>query len=291
MTATLTAESSSRTPARARTRGAARPALMKPSTIVALIVIAIVAAWTLVPGLFTSYDPLASDLTAILAPPSAEHLFGTDNLGRDVFSRVVHGTRPSLATAALAIACAMVFGVLLGLAAGFAPTGGRAVLTLVIDVLLAIPGLVLAMAIVTALGSGLLQLALAVGFALIGVVARVMRAEVLRTRHETFVEASRVAGASSWDIALRRVMPNALGPVLVLAVLEFGQVILIVAALSFLGLGAPPPAPEWGTIVSEGRDYLVQAWWISALPGLVIACVVISLNRISRALGRGGVKR
>jgi peptide/nickel transport system permease protein len=181
----------------------------------------------------------------------------------------------------------MTFGILLGLAAGFAPTAGRAVLTLIIDVLLAIPGLVLAMAIVTALGAGLLQLALAVGFALIGVIARVMRAEVLRTRQEAYVEASKVAGASPLDIALRRVMPNALGPVLVLAVLEFGQVILIVAALSFLGLGAPPPAPEWGTIVSEGRDYLVQAWWICALPGLVIAAVVIALNRISRSLGTG----
>jgi peptide/nickel transport system permease protein len=260
-------------------------AVLQPATVTAVVILLLVAMWALVPGLFTPYDPLASNLNDVLASPSAAHPFGTDNLGRDVFARVVFGTRASLATAGLALLCALVPGVVLGLAAGFAPIAGRAVLTLVIDVLLAIPGLVLAMAIITALGSGLLQLSLAVGFALIGVIARVMRAEVLRTRQETFVEASRVAGASPVDIALRRVMPNALGPVLVLAVLEFGQVILIVAALSFLGLGAPPPAPEWGTIVSEGRDYLVQAWWICALPGLVIAAVVIALNRISQTLG------
>jgi peptide/nickel transport system permease protein len=263
------------------------PLAFEPATVAAVALVAIVGLWALFPAVFTPLDPLATDITDVLAPPSAQHPFGTDNLGRDVFSRVVYGTRASLATAALAVVCAMTFGILLGLAAGFAPTAGRAVLTLIIDVLLAIPGLVLAMAIVTALGAGLLQLALAVGFALIGVIARVMRAEVLRTRQEAYVEASKVAGASPLDIALRRVMPNALGPVLVLAVLEFGQVILIVAALSFLGLGAPPPAPEWGTIVSEGRDYLVQAWWICALPGLVIAAVVIALNRISRSLGTG----
>lgn len=267
------------------------PVAFEPATFAALAVVLVVGLWAIIPGVFTPFDPLATDISDILAPPGAEHPFGTDNLGRDVFSRVVYGTQASLATAALALVCAMTFGILLGLAAGFARTAGRAVLTLLIDVLLAIPGLVLAMAIVTALGAGLVQLALAVGFALIGVIARVMRAEVLRTRQETYVEASRVAGASAFDVGLRRVLPNALGPVLVLAVLEFGQVILIVAALSFLGLGAPPPAPEWGTIISEGRDYLVQAWWICALPGAVIAAVVISLNRLSRSLGRSGRTR
>jgi peptide/nickel transport system permease protein len=272
-------------------RRSRRTALWRPTTLVAGAVILVVACWAALPGVFTPYDPLASDISDILAAPSLAHPFGTDDLGRDVFARVVYGARASLATAALALAVGLVFGTLLGLAAGFAGTAGRAGLTLLIDVLLATPGLVLAMAIITALGAGSLQLSLAVGFVLIGIMARVMRAEVLRARQETFVEASRVAGASPVDIALRRVLPNALGPVLVLAVLEFGQVILIVAALSFLGFGSPPPAPEWGTIVAEGRDFLVQAWWVCALPGLVIAAVVISLNRLSQALGQARVAR
>ncbi|WP_426323344.1 ABC transporter permease [Microbacterium sp. E-13] len=288
--ATMLTETTQTSTTTTRPRRTARRAV-RPGTVIALAILAIVALWAVLPSVCAPYDPLASNTSEILVAPSFAHLFGTDDLGRDIFSRVVYGTRVSLLTAALALGVALVFGLLLGLAAGFARASGRAVLTLLIDVLLAIPGLVLAMAIITALGSGSLQLGLAVGVALVGLIARVMRSEVLRTRHETFIEASRVAGASPWDIAARRVLPNALGPVLVLAVLEYGQVILIVAALSFLGFGAPPPAPEWGTIVSQGRDFLVQAWWVSALPGLVIAAVVIALNRVSQALAGREVSR
>lgn len=257
-----------------------------PSTVLALVVLVIVLLWALAPALFAPYDPLASDTTDRLAPPSAEHWFGTDHLGRDVYSRVVFGAGSSLSTSALALAIGLVLGGLLGLAAGLAVGGPAFLLQHLIDVLLAFPGLLLAMALITALGAGSLQLGVAVGLALIGVVARVMRGEVLRIRKATFVDASIMAGSSRVDVAVRRILPNAASPAIALAVLEFGQAILIVAALSFLGFGTPPPSPEWGGIVSGGRDYLAQAWWICGLPGLVIAAVVISLNRLSLVLKR-----
>jgi peptide/nickel transport system permease protein len=154
----------------------------------------------------------------------------------------------------------------------------------VVDVILAIPMLVLAMTIVTALGFGSVQLAIGVGIGMIGSVARVMRSEVMRVRHSMFVDAERSMGAGTIYIVFRHVLPSAVGPVLVLAVLDFVQAILAIAALSFLGFGAPPPAPEWGAIVSAGQPYLSTAWWISTLPGLTIAVFAVCVNRIAREL-------
>jgi peptide/nickel transport system permease protein len=176
------------------------------------------------------------------------------------------------------------------LLAGYLGRFADSVLMRLVDVILAIPMLALAMTIVTALGFGSVQLALGVGIGMIGSVARVMRSEVMRVRHSTFVDAERSMGASTWYIIVRHVFPSAAGPVLVLAVLDFVQAILAIAALSFLGFGAPPPTPEWGAIVAAGQPYLSTAWWICSLPGLTIAVIAVSVNRVARALQERGAR-
>ncbi len=265
-----------------------RRPLARPGALVALLVVVLVVAWALVPTAFTSTDPITGVPADNLQPPSAAHWFGTDHLGRDLFARTVHGTGLSLQAAAVAIAIALGAGSLLGLVAGF--VGGRVddVLMRLTDVLLAIPGLLLSLAVVTVLGFGTLKVAIAVGVASVATFARVMRAEVLRVRGATYVVAARLAGARRASVVVRHVVPNSAGPVLALAAIELGAVVLAVSALSFLGFGATPPTPEWGSLVAEGRNYLATAWWYSTLPGLVIAVVVLSSGRLGRAFERGG---
>ncbi|MFC6451428.1 ABC transporter permease [Cellulomonas gelida] len=275
-------------PATGRLARARRHPLARPGALVALLVVTVVVAWALVPTAFTSADPITGVPADNLLPPSAAHWFGTDHLGRDLFARTVHGTGLSLQAAAVAIVIALGAGSLLGLVAGF--VGGRVddVLMRLTDVLLAIPGLLLSLAVVTVLGFGTLKVAIAVGVASVATFARVMRAEVLRVRSATYVEAARLAGARRGSVVVRHVVPNAAGPVLALATIELGTVVLAVSALSFLGFGAIPPTPEWGSLVAEGRNYLATAWWYSTLPGLVVAVVVLSAGRLGRAFERGG---
>jgi len=265
-----------------------RHPLARPGAVLSLVVVAVVLAWALVPGAFTSYDPVTGVPADNLQAPSAAHWFGTDHLGRDLFARTVHGTGLSLQAAVVAIAIALGAGSALGLVAGF--VGGRVddALMRLTDVLLAIPGLLLSLAVVTVLGFGTLKVAVAVGVASVATFARVMRAEVLRVRGATYVEAARLAGARRGAVLARHVVPNSTGPVLALATVELGSVVLAVSALSFLGFGAVPPTPEWGSLVAEGRNYLATAWWFSTLPGLVIAVVVLAAGRLGRALERGG---
>jgi peptide/nickel transport system permease protein len=256
----------------------------KPTLVLACLVVLMVALWALVPSLFSGYDPVVADTSEVLLPPSPAHLFGTDELGRDVFTRMVHGTGLTLVTSVVAVVIGFVCGSIIGLAAGYFGRIADGVLMRVVDILLAIPMLVLAMAIVTAIGFGSVQLAIGVGIGMIGSVARVMRSEVLRVRQSTYIDAERSMGARDGYIIARHVLPNSIGPVLVLAVLDFGAAILTIAALSFLGYGTPPPTPEWGSLVASGRAYLATAWWMSTLPGLTIAVFVVSINRIAREL-------
>jgi peptide/nickel transport system permease protein len=247
-------------------------------------VVLLVVLWALVPSLFSGYDPLKADTSLVLQPPSAAHIFGTDELGRDVFTRMVHGTALTFLTSVVAVVIGFVFGSVIGLSAGYFGKLADGVLMRVVDILLAIPMLVLAMAIVTAIGFGSVQLAIGVGIGMIGSVARVMRSEVLRVRQSTYIDAERSMGARDGYIITRHVLPNSIAPVLVLAVLDFGAAILTIAALSFLGYGTPPPTPEWGSLVAGGRAYLTTAWWMSTLPGLTIAVFVVCINRIAREL-------
>ncbi|WP_405854603.1 ABC transporter permease [Streptomyces sp. NBC_01515] len=256
-----------------------RPGLLLSVLIVVLVVLA--SFW---PDLFTSKDPLHGVPSENFRGPGGAHWFGTDELGRDVFSRVVHGAQLSLKATLIAVAVAFVVGSLIGLVAGFVGRWVDDVLMRFVDVLLSIPALFLSLALVTALGYGTVKVAVAVGIASVASFARVTRAEVLRVRQAVFVEASRSCGSRWYSVLGRHVLPNAAGPVIVLATLDFGSSILAVSALSFLGYGAPPPAPEWGTLISDGRNYLANAWWLTALPGLAIAATVLATNRIARAL-------
>lgn len=259
----------------------------RPSTLLALLIVAVVLSWTVAPGLFTGFDPIETAPGDKLLPPSTDHWFGTDWLGRDLYSRVVHGTRLSLIGALVAVALAFVIGTTVGLTAGFFGGMLDAVLMRVIDVLLSVPGLLVSLMVITALGFGTVNVAIAVGVAGIAGFARVMRAQVLRVRQELFVEAAFIGGARWWQILVRHILPNSSAPVVALLTLELGTAVLSIAALSFLGYGAPPPAPEWGAIVAGSRDYIVIAWWLTTFPSAVIAASVISINRISRAVNGG----
>ncbi|MFB9835038.1 ABC transporter permease [Actinoallomurus acaciae] len=258
--------------------------LRRPGLLLSVLMVAAVLAAAFAPGLFTSRDPLAGTPSQAFHPPGAAHWFGTDELGRDLYARVVHGAALSLKATLIAVAVAFVVGGLIGLLAGFVGRWVEDVLMRFVDVLLSIPALFLSLALVTALGYGTVKVAVAVGVASVATFARVMRAEVLRTRQAVFVEAARSCGVRWYDVLARHVLPNAIGPVLVLAALDFGTAVLAVSALSFLGYGAAPPAPEWGTLIADGRNYLANAWWITALPGLTIAATVLAANRIARAL-------
>ncbi|WP_241522856.1 MULTISPECIES: ABC transporter permease [unclassified Streptomyces] len=271
-----------------RARRLGRFLLRSPGLVLSVALVALVVVAAFFPGVFTSQDPLSGVPRDRLQGPGADHLFGTDQLGRDLFARVVHGSALSLQATVVAVAVGLVVGSLIGLLAGY--LGGRVddVLMRAADVLLAIPSLLLSLAVVTALGFGTVKVAIAVGIASVASFARVMRSEVLRVRGAVYVEAARSSGARWFSVLLRHVLPNSAGPVLVYAALDFGAVILQVSALSFLGYGAVPPAPEWGSLVSGGRDYLATAWWLTTLPGLTIAATVLAANRISRALDGEG---
>jgi peptide/nickel transport system permease protein len=258
--------------------------LRRPGLVLAGLVIVVALLAAVFPTLLADQDPLRGVPADKLQPPELEHLFGTDQLGRDLFSRVVHGSALSLKATVIAVALASSVGGLIGLLAGFVGGWLDQALMRVVDVLLSIPQLLLSLALITALGYGTVKIAIAVGVAIVANFARLMRAEVLRVKHAVYVEAAHSLGARWYTVLGRHVLPNAFGPVLVLATLEFGVAILSVSALSFLGYGAPAPAPEWGSLISDGRAYLGTSWWLTTMPGLTVAATVVSLNRISRAL-------
>lgn len=256
----------------------------RPGLLAAVVVVALVLLAAFAPGVLAPGDPNVGVVADKLRPSSGAHVFGTDYLGRDLYTRVVHGASLSLQATLIAVAVALVVGGLIGLLAGFVGRWVDEALMRVVDVLLSIPAILLSLALITALGYGTVKVAIAVGVASVASFARVMRAETLRIRQSTYVEAARAIGTRRHVTLARHVLPNAAGPVLVLAVLEFGLAILAISSLSFLGYGAPPPAPEWGSLIAEGRNYLATSWWLCALPGLTIAATVLSVNRISRAL-------
>ncbi|MFC8450428.1 ABC transporter permease [Kitasatospora sp. NPDC057223] len=271
-----------------RSRGPGRSTLRRaagrPGLLLAVLVLLTALAWACAPDLFTSHDPLAAVPRRTFRPPGPDAWFGTDYLGRDIYSRVVHGASLSLRAPVIAVGLALVGGTALGLVSGMLGGWCDALLMRLVDVVLAVPGILLSLAVVTALGFGTVNVAVAVGVAGIAGFARVTRAEVLRIRQEPYVEAARAAGLGRTAVITSHVLPHVAGPVLALAALELGTAVLAVSALSFLGLGAQPPAPEWGAMVSEGRNYLGSHWWLTALPGLTIAAVTLSVNRLARAL-------
>ena len=225
------------------------------------------------------HPPLKVNPVERLKPPSTTHWMGTDELGRDVFSRVVYGARISLRLGLVSVAIALSLGLTIGIVAGF--FGGRidAILMRIVDVLLAFPSLILALIAVFALGPGLFNAMIAVGIASIPAYARVTRAEVLSAKENLYVQAAQALGSTRWNVMIRHVLPNVVAPNIVLAALGTGAAILAGAALSFLGLGAQAPAPEWGLMLSKGKDFMLQGrWWLTVFPGLGIMVTVMAMN-------------
>jgi len=256
---------------------------LPPTVALSFAVIALVIAWSLAPGLFTSHSPVIGVPAEKLLGPGAAHWFGTDHLGRDLYTRVVYGTASSVTSALIAVVIATVAGGFIGLLAGFLGGSVDIALARLVDVLLAIPNFLLAVIVVTAIGFDTTNAAIATGISAVAVFARVMRSEVIKTRQATFVEVSFLLGGSRLHILLRHVLPNASRSVLPLAVLQFGLSILVIASLAFLGYGDPPPASDWGLLISIGKDYLKWPWLVYA-PAFVTIATVLSVNRISRWL-------
>lgn len=261
-----------------------RGAIGQPGLALAVLVLAAVATAAVFPELFTTYNPIRGQGGARLKPPSLDHLFGTDQMGRDLFTRVVYGTRQSLKAVVLAVSVGMAAGCGIGLAAGYIGRWVDDILMRCMDVLLSVPMLLISLAIINALGFGMVNIAIAVGIGSIAGFARVTRSQVLKIRSAAFIEATLFAGVGRLTVLRRHIIPNALGPVVVLATLELGWAILSVSALSFLGFGPPPPTPEWGLLVAGGRDYMTAAWWLTTMPGLVILATVLAANRVAQAL-------
>jgi peptide/nickel transport system permease protein len=252
--------------------------------IAGLVLLALLAVMALVASLVAPYEPNVMAPANALKGPSAEHLFGTDQFGRDILTRIMYGARLSFRVGFIAVGIALVFGVLLGLTAGYYGRWVDALVTMLIDVMLAFPGILLALAIVAILGPSLLNLMVAVGVSAIPGYTRLVRGAVLAARQQAYVEAARVIGASDSAIMFKHILPNVLAPVIVLATLGIGGAILVGASLSFLGLGAKPPTAEWGAMLSTGRNYLAIAPWITLFPGLAIMVTVLSINLLGDGL-------
>ncbi|WP_432906965.1 ABC transporter permease [Micromonospora matsumotoense] len=263
-------------PARRR-RGRPRPGLLAAGAYLILLVVAAVVPALLAPG-----DPLAADPRAALTAPGAAHWLGTDQLGRDVWTRVVHGAGHSLTIGLAATAIAVTGGVLLGLLAGLAHRFADEALSRSFDALSAFPLLLLALLLITVAGPGTASLIVAIGIATLPHHARVVRAQTLLVRRAGYVEQAVSFGLSRPRLVLRHVLPNVIGPVPVLAVIGLGEAILAAAGLSFLGLGPQPPSPEWGAMLSEGRNYLQVAWWTTVLPGAAVTATVVALTVVGR---------
>ncbi len=255
-----------------------------PAAWIGTLFLTAVVGLSLAAPILAPYSPTAADPVNQLLPPSLAHPAGTDLFGRDVWSRLLWGGRLSLAAGILAVTLAALPGSLLGMLAGYSGGWLDALLMRLVDMLLAFPSLLLALALVAWLGPGLVGAALAVGLAGIPRFARLVRAATLGVRSEVYIEAARVIGCRPERILLRHVAPNVRGAVIVLGSLELGYALLNIGALSFLGLGAQPPTPEWGAMLAEGRTLLRDAPWVTTAPGLAITLTVLAFNMLGDAL-------
>jgi peptide/nickel transport system permease protein len=249
-----------------------------------LVVLAVVAAMALFPDLIAPVDPLRTDVRGALEPPSAAHLFGTDQSGRDVFSRVVHGAGRSVGIGLLATVLALVTGLVVGALSAVAPRSLDAVVMRVNDVLMAFPEFLVALVVVAILGPGPVNVAIAVTLAAVPVYIRFARVQTRTLVLAEHVEAARILGVPRAQAFMRHVVPGVLGSLSVLATIGIGSSILAVAGLSFLGLGPVEPVPEWGLMLSGGRNELGTAWWIAVFPGVAITVTVVAATVVGRTL-------
>ncbi|MCS6743431.1 ABC transporter permease [Klebsiella quasipneumoniae] len=276
-----------------RDGGRYRNPWLTPGTSIPLLLVLLLVVAVFFPSLFTPYTPEQMDFSAILQPPDLRHWFGTDQLGRDVFTRVVYGTSLSLSIGVGATLIASAGGIVLGTLAGLAPRAVRQLLVRLLDIMLAFPDLLLALLAITVLGRGPENTLLAVGLAGIAGYARLVRAQVLQVRLSGYVQHAVALGEPPMVIILRHIVPNTLRPLLVLATVGIGYSILSASALSFLGLGVTPPTAEWGALLSEGRNFLDSAPWVSLLPASVVALSVIAITllgrRVQTLIAKGGI--
>lgn len=257
--------------------------------VVASLFLTVLVFAALLPGVLAPLDPLDAQISESLQGPSAEHLFGTDQSGRDVFSRVVFGARYSLLVGFGASAIALAVGLLIGLVSGLAPRLVDAVLGRVIVVAMAFPEFLLALLVIAIIGPGEASLVVAIALAAIPAYARVARSQTLVVASSSYVRSATALGVPRFVAIVRHVIPNTLGPLLVMATIGVGTAVVSAAGLSFLGLGPAAPTPEWGVILSEGRNLLDRAPWVAVFPGLVITATVIAtsvVGRAARARGR-----
>jgi peptide/nickel transport system permease protein len=252
--------------------------------VLAFSVIGLLGVAVLAPAALTSHDPYVMRPEQRLQHPDPVHWFGTDEFGRDVFTRVVYGARPSIGLALLVVALSSIFGGVVGLIAGYAGSAVEAAAMRVVDVFLAFPQLILAIAIAAALGQGVVSVVLGLAGVWWAQYARLMRAEVATVKSREFMVAAQALGARPARMLAYHVMPNCLTPLFVKIVLDFGLAILFVAALSFIGLGVKPPMPEWGAMVTSGRSYLIGYWWVPTFPGQAIFLAAISINILANEL-------
>ncbi|MDH6181232.1 peptide/nickel transport system permease protein [Microbacteriaceae bacterium SG_E_30_P1] len=260
----------------------ARRSPVTATVVVASALLAILVAAALAPSLFTPLDPLRADAGASLLPPSPEHPFGTDQSGRDVFARVVYGAQYSLGVGLGASALALMAGLLVGVSAGLAPKVVDSILARVIAIAMSFPEFLLALIVIAIIGPGQGSLVAAIAIATAPVYARVARSQTLVVRNSGYVRAATTLGVAPPVTVLRHVVPNTLGPLLVMATIGVGSAIVSAAGLSYLGLGPAAPAPEWGVILADGRNFLGSAWWITVFPGVVITLTVISVSVLGR---------
>jgi peptide/nickel transport system permease protein len=267
-----------------RSREVARALVANRLAVVGLVVLALLVAAAVLADVLAPHSPTQVSVMDRLQPPSATHPFGTDELGRDVLSRVIHGAQVSLQVGAIAVGVSVVAGVPLGLLAGF--YGGRVddVIMRVMDMLFAFPAILLAIAIVAVLGPSMANAMIAIGIVFTPIFARVTRGSVLSVREEVYVRAARSLGASDLRLLRRHILPNVLAPIIVQTSISLAFAVLNEAALSFLGVGVQPPRPSWGRMLFEGRGFMQQAWWMAVFPGLAIFVTVLAFNVVGDAL-------
>lgn len=251
---------------------------IKATLIVGALLMAGFLVLAFFPGQIAPYDPVEFDYSAILQPPSRDHLFGTDNFGRDVFSRTLHAAKLDMTIGVLCVLFPWIIGVLLGCLAGYLGGITDTIIMRTVDVFTAFPFLVLVIAIIAILGPGLVSMFVALTLAGWTAYTRIVRGEILVLKKSEFIQAARALGYSNTRIMLRHILPNVVTPALIFAMADIILVILSTTALSFLGLGVQPPTPEWGSMIAEGRTFIMTAWWMVTFPGLAIMLVGLGFS-------------
>ncbi|HVC79091.1 MAG TPA: ABC transporter permease [Chloroflexota bacterium] len=267
-----------------RRRPLTRHFLLNPLNLFGLVIVIVVLVLAVIGPYITPYSPTVPDYTSMLSGPTHAHLFGTDFIGKDVFSRILAGARYSLGTAAAVLGIAVTLGLTLGAISGYFGGWVDELIMRVTDMFLAFPALILALAVANTLGAGLQSavIALAVGFW--PWYTRLLRGQVLSLKNREYVEAARSLGVSNVAIMWRHILPNALSPIIVELSMDMGYAVLDISALSYIGLGAQPPSPEWGAMIVAGKDYLRTAWWVCAFPGIALSLTILGFNVVGDAL-------